>query len=673
MAKRLFGLWILIVALAGGEVTRAQPGQAGATLAAASAGKGAVRLIWPPPYGEGPWKPEGYLLERLEGAGSAVVLARGLLPGQDPSAMARIPPAQAAAIRQLVTQGGEAASGRDVEGFQGLLTILTLVSLTDYDVARAMGLAFEDRPLGGGPFTYRLTDAHGALLAASPPVDPRTATPLSGPPGDLKAEATPLGVHLSWTRPSPHDVPPTFSFRVLRDDGSGFKALQDAPILYRHEGKEGREAQGRFSDAKPPLERSVRYTVVEVDLFGRETSQAEPISLFVPDFDAAVPPEDFRAEVQGAAVALSWKPKANPRTTGYLLEKSPFEAGPFTSLSEKPLSRSTAAFTDTGTFPGQRLYYRIASLDPRGQAGPPCPPVGVVCRAAAPPTPPQNLTATLGMGVVTLRWQPVEAPLLGYQVQKALSDSEKWSPASSRITPEPRFDDRIEPGQWGTARYRVVAVGSDNQASAPSEVLTVPLPDNNPPPRPRITAYDGAGGSVTLSFVPGVPEEETSGFLVLRGSPGRPQMGVLTERPLPPSARTFEDDHVVPNLEYTYEVVAVDEAQNRSLPSGRVTVTVGEPSLPAPPVPKAAFEAKPFPRVRITWAPPKFFVNVVLERRLDGERLWGRVAGPLPPETSEAVDVHPPGSGRVSYRTYYQTPAGSPGPPSEPVTLSVGR
>ncbi len=667
-------VWVIGAALALGQAAFAQQEQdTGGLLAAASDGKGAVRLFWQPPYGESPWAAEGFTLESLDAAGKAVTLARGLKPGDNAAAMSQITPAQAEAIKKLVAQNTEAATGKGLETYQGLVRILFLASITDFTFAQAMGLAWEDRPPRGGPFTYRLNGHGGAVIGTSAPMDPGQASPLASAPSALTAEATPHGVQLTWIRAAIQDELPAPSFRVKRDDGSGFKPLGDGPVLYRSDTEGGGNAMPLFNDEKPPVEQNVRYTVAGLDIFGRETPQAEPVSLFVPDFDASIPPSGLKAEVGGGSVALVWEVKQNPHTTGYVLEKSPFSEGPFAPLSEKPLSRTTARFTDTDTVPGQRLFYRIASLDPRGKAGAPCPPVTVVCRAAGPPPVPQALEATLGMNVVTLRWQTVSGHLLGYQVQKAPADSEKWSPASSRITPEPRFDDPIELGQSGVVRYRVLAIGSDNQASAPSNVLAVPLPDNNPPPRPRIVAYDGAGGTVTLSFVPGTPEADTSGFLVLRGAPGQPRMGVITGESLPASARTFRDTQVVPNRQYTYQVVAVDAAQNHSEPSDTVVVGVGEPALTAPPAPAAAFEAKPFPRVRVTFAAPREFVNVVVERLVQGDRAWVRVSGPLAPGTTEALDSTPPKAGRASYRIYYQTLAGAPGPPSQAAEVAVGQ
>jgi len=666
--------WIVGAALALGQTAFAQQEQdTGGLLAAASDGKGAVRMIWQPPYKDGPWAGEGYTLDRVDGSGKATSVARGLKPGDNVEALKQVLPAQSEAIKRLVVLNGEAAAGKGLESYNGLVRILFLASITDFTFAKAMGLAWEDQPGVTGPVTYRLTGPGGAVIGSSPPMDPRQATPLAGAPSALKAEATLLGVQLVWTRGSVEDALPAPSFRVKRDDGSGFKPLGSAPTLYRNDAPDTQSGEfPLFSDDKPPVEQNVRYTVASLDIFGRETPEAEPVSIFVPDFDAAVAPAGLKAEVGGGSVALTWESKQNPHTTGYLLEKSPFSQGPFAALSQKPFSRSTVRFVDTDIVPGQRLFYRIASLDPRGKAGDPSAPVAVMCRAAGPPQVPQGLEATLGMNVVTLRWQAVTGHLLGYQVQKAPADSENWSPASSRITPEPRFDDPIELGQSGVVRYRVLAIGSDNQASAPSKVLALPLPDNNPPPRPSIVAFDGAGGAVTLSFVPGSPETDSAGFLVLRGGPGQPQMGVITGAPLPSSARTFRDTQVAPGREYIYRVVAVDQAQNHSEPSDLVVVGVGEPALTAPPAPAAVFEAKPFPRVRLAFAAPWDFVAVVVERLGQGDKAWVRVAGPLAPGTTEAVDPNPPRAGGISYRVYYQTLAGAPGPPSEAIAVSVG-
>ncbi len=671
MKSYRIAVWFLGAALAAGTASFAQqPQKQDATLGAVSLGDGVVRLIWQPPYKDTPWPAEGYALERLDGTGKVTPLATGLLPGEDANAMSYVSPAQAEAIHRLSALARDAAAGKNLETYKGALRVVTLISMTDFTFARAMGLAWEDRPTAAGLYTYRLLGPSGAFLGVSAPMDPRTASPVEGPPFDLKAEATPEGVHLTWSRPATEDAPPALSFRVQRDEGSGLRALGDGPILYRSDREGGGTSLPLFTDGKPPVEQSVRYSVTGLDIFGRETPPAQPVSIFVPDFDAAVAPMGLKVVVRGASVVLAWEPKQNPHTAGYLLEKSPFSQGPYALLTEKPMPRSADSYTDANTVPGQQVFYRIASLDPRGKPGAPSTPVGAVCRAAGPPSSPTDLEATLGMNSVTLRWRPVEGHLLGYQVQKAPQDSEAWSPASSRITPEPRFDDRIDLGQSGVVRYRVVAIGSDNQASAPSDVLAVPLPDNNPPPKPRITAFDGAGGTVTLSFVPGAPETDTTAFLVLRGAPTELKMGVITPTPLPVSARTFRDDQVVPDREYAYQIVALDEAQNRSEPSDKVIVAAGEPALTAPPQPAAAFEARPFPRVRLTFAAATV-VTVVVERQEGGDTRWSRVAGPLPPGTTEALDPTPPKAGSARYHIYYQTLAGAPGPPSAAVEVLI--
>jgi hypothetical protein len=99
-----------------------------------------------------------------------------------------------------------------------------------------------------------------------------------------------------------------------------------------------------------------------------------------------------------------------------------------------------------------------------------------------------------------------------------------------------------------------------------------------------------------------------------------------------------------------------------------VPVRVGNPEIPAPVKPAAAFAAQPFAHVKLTWAPPPQTLFVVVERRADGEKLWAVIAGPL--SGFEVDDSHPPLSGRIEYRIHFQTAAGATGPASAAVAIT---
>lgn len=664
--RPLLTVLLLSAALSSAAQTSKETGY----LPALSDGSGSVKLIWTPPGGS--WPREGFTLERRGASGPYSPVAHGLRPDGDPALTAALQGPQRDPVRRLGELDRQAAAGKPSEDFTGLKNFLFFSAYGDFALARAMGLAWEDRPGPGGPFFYRLVDAGGSVYAESLAVDPSKATPAGPPPPGLKADPTPEGVRLDWGRIKPDkDSPiPVLAFRVRRDDGKGFVALGKGPLIGLDEKRRQEAGLPRYMDADAPQGREVRYTVVGIDIFGRETRAAAPLAVVIPDFAASYPPEGLKAEAAGGKILLTWKPSDRSNTAGYLIERAAYREGPWVLLTQALLPRSTARFEDVGVKAGQRLYYRITARDKTERTGPPSVPVMVVARAAGAPAAPANLRAALGTQRIQLAWDPVPGAV-AYQVERTDPASDRWTPLASRTTPEPRYDDPLVTGQKGVLRYRVVAVAGDNTMGAPSESLEVPLPRNAPPSAPRITGFDGTGGRVTLSFVPSGDPADTAGFYVTRASSVAAEPEVLQQQPLPATARSYTDEHVLAGEQFVYRVVAVDAALNRSEASAPVTARVGETALAAPPAPQAAFVAGAIPKVVVTFQPPPPGNLAVVQRRAAGETQWTDVAGPAPPGAGQASDLRPPKGGRASYRLYYKTPLGTPGPPSPAVEVEI--
>jgi hypothetical protein len=309
----------------------------------------------------------------------------------------------------------------------------------------------------------------------------------------------------------------------------------------------------------------------------------------------------------------------------------------------------------------------------RGVESEPSVPVPIEIVAPQPPPTPRDLVAEVLPGKVVLRWSRVNEPVAGYRVERAAGlEGDSWQILTVTLNPAPMHEDTIPLETEGVLRYRVSALGFDEQISRPSRPVAARLPDNNPPVAPIVTGIDGTGGRVHLDFdVQGRPGE-TSGVFVLRSSAEDDEGYVLQTEPLPASASGFVDEEVEAGRTYFYRMVAVDEAGNRSPPSDPpVAVRVGAPPMTAPPAPRARFDAEGYPKVIVEVEPPGDpSLRTVLER-LDPNGMWRWVQGPLPPDRSRLVDTKPPRSRTVSYRIRLVAGDGTPGPTSPPVEVEV--
>lgn len=635
-------------------------------VAAASDGNGDVKLFWPIPRAS--WPSQGYTLERVDTSGKAEAIASGLRPNWNDGLTKALPQSQSDPLIKLDAMDRQAASGRPPEDYNGLKGFMFINAATDFNFAKACGLAWEDNPQG--PVVYRLKDGAGNVLGISLAVDPREITPPAAAPQAVKAEVTAQGVDLDWEAGPPTPGMPEFFFRVKRDDGGGMKVLGKGPIFPGNEEERKKQKLPRFTDDTAPPEQDVTYTVVALDVFGRESSPSQPLKIFVPDVAASFPPAAVTADSKPGAVEVAWSKPQSPRTSGYMVERSAFSQGPYTMLTQKPIPAGTLSYSDSSGTPGTHYYYRVYSLDPRQKPGAPSHATAAVFLGLSAPASPEGLEASKGADAISLKWNAVKGAA-GYRVEKTAGEGDRWAYAGNAIVMDTRFDDPIVLGMEGVMRYRVTAVSGDNQASAPSAELKVELPPNRAPATPKITGFDGMNGAAHIQFIPGGDPEQAQGFLVLRSATRAGEPRVLNSKPLDGTARDFTDDKVVPGQEYWYSLVAVDSAQNRSEASAPLAVRIGDPVLKAPEAPKLQYLESPFPRVVISFDPGPGVTAAVVERQLAGSTEWSRVAGPLAPGTAQALDTRPPKGQSVSYRLYYQALSGATGPLSQAATLKV--
>jgi hypothetical protein len=238
---------------------------------------------------------------------------------------------------------------------------------------------------------------------------------------------------------------------------------------------------------------------------------------------------------------------------------------------------------------------------------------------------------------------------------------------NSHVTPESLYDDFFGAASGTKFTYRIVAVAYDNAESTPSDPVTVVLPDTSLPGVPVITGADGSNGKAVLTFVPGMPEEKTAQFLILRG--GSPtDLGVVIGDPLQGSARKFEDAYVEPGNDYWYCIVALDKDGNRSDPTRPVAVRVGAPAVPTPAAPTVQFTSDPFPQVKIQFANPPAGLTVMVEVREGEGGRWLALARSAEGQ-SLVVDPNPPKKDPVYYRIVYRAANGATGSPSDPAQL----
>jgi hypothetical protein len=530
--------------------------------------------------------------------------------------------------------------------------------LSDWTFARAAGMGgvLTGAVHATGTLSVQPLDAAGHAQGAhlSCKVQPYTAPPA---PQGLKASMLEEGPALYWTPLTGRREVPVLSYQVWRD---GEALLQQTPWL-----PPARKAEdAAYIDTLAPLEQNLTYQVALIDALGRSGARAR-VQIYAADLDALKPPTGLVAKASDTRVDLAWKASDNPHTRGYVVERAYLATGPFELMTPHGVPVKTPAFHDQGLDGGSVYYYRVRSMGPKGDLGPPSDPVAVEARSAKAPAAPREVHATLGNTRVRLNWSVSPREVAGYIIERRAAGSPSWSRINQELWPATRYDDPLGPQIGGTLYYRVTAVSQDNVDSAPSPVVEVKLRDTTPPLPPRIVTAAGADGAVELTVQAASPASETRRIYVLRGADaGDP--GLVIGAPLNPGVTHYRDAWVEPGKTYWYHLVAYDAAGNRSADSDAVAVRVGAPAMHAPDAPKLHREKQPLSRVVLDFAAPPSGLAVLVQRSGDGVH-WTHVAGPT---TETRVRDLAPGGGHPQYRIRYRAADGSIGPASPTVELS---
>jgi hypothetical protein len=457
-------------------------------------------------------------------------------------------------------------------------------------------------------------------------------------------------------------------FRIKRtDENKKTTLLPDKSFPTSEERKSGKLS---YRDSQPPPEQKLVYRVIGRDIFGRETDAAT-VSIFHPDPEALVPPTGLTAKAVKNGVHLSWQPRQNPFTRGYLIERSLNIERGFELLTKKPLDPGTGEYTDRkGLIPGLTHYYRIRSVNPQGRIGKAGLYVVVTPEAPGPPQAPQKLEAEVSPARIRLSWQAPKHPVAGYLVEKRADPEKEWQVVNGVAETRTLFDDPVSSEDFGTRSYRVIGIGYDNKQSKPSRVVTVRLSGREPVPAPHLRDIFWQEDGVHLRFSGAEPRELVKSLLVIRGIGRDDPKGIIIGRPVKGNKAEFVDTLVRPGHDYWYALIGVADDGRKSPLSNRLFVRAGSEKIPTPDRPELTFKKKPFAHVVIRFRQPPDFLTASIMRRDNEKGPWLTIADKIG-GSDRAVDADPPRSGRVAYRVLYAAENGKTGRPSSEKKLNL--
>lgn len=439
------------------------------------------------------------------------------------------------------------------------------------EVAGAQGRVFRDTTAApGAEYQYRveMVDARGEETGESRSASVTVEDRLPEAPGALEAEPQNGRVELRWSYPDyagdPGDLVVGFHLYRAVDASDVFERVTNS-LLARNDAGER-----VWMDRDVRNGRSYRYVIRAVDIVGRVSGMAGPVSVTPENPAPPLTPVNLRLEPGEGRVALEWQRSPELDVVGYRVTRSPGLAAPFQPITEELIPVGTPQYVDSTATGGEDWFYRVVAVDDQGRESAPTNPSSTVPRDDTPPAAPDSLTATVEARTVVLAWEPVgDAGVAGYHVYRAEGPGTRVR-VTARPVPGTTFRDAgpadtgLVPG--ATYQMSVAAVDSMDNESAAVET-TIRIPDDEAPAMPSSLALENPTGREIVVRWNASPARDVAAYEIERAAvtdDAATEGTSRTDTTSAVSARRLRHADVTPGVLYRYGVVAVDGAGNRS-------------------------------------------------------------------------------------------------------------
>jgi fibronectin type 3 domain-containing protein len=497
-------------------------------------------------------------------------------------------------------------------------------------------------------------------------------------PDPLRAIADPyqaaqmMGPDFRWVAKKVGSLDPPLVWRKLMADRDQTLAL----CLVSH----GlRKAMGRtFIDATVAQGTNYLYRVELLDMYGQVIERIDKrIQAGPPEVPEA--PRDVKAEAGEGQVSLSWsyrpyRNRADDLTVGFRIYRQESGGRPV-NLTTTPVLRIEGwlSYIDTEVENGKTYTYQVEAVDMIGAASPRRNSLPVTPTDTRAPLVPSGLRGVDSEEGVLLLWRlSPDLDLASYNVLR----SGRVEGEYQRINPEPvpgdqaRYLDR-EVIRGTSYYYRVTAVDSSGNESAPCGPTSVLPADSEPPPELsglQAEVDPDKRGIILHWNRPEIPDLQ--GYFVYResidsqGQEGKAMR--LNADPLPDTEKPafadsgYKERGLAPGGRFRYGVSAVDSSYNEG-PIVFVEAAIPDKEAPKAPVSISARSTEAG-TVRLRWQPG-------LEKDLSSHRIYRKedrsfaVVAELERNRTEWIDTEVRAG--KAYR-YYITELDSSGNESEP-------
>ncbi len=455
---------------------------------------------------------------------------------------------------------------------QNRFSFAMFVADQSFELAKAMGLGFEDRNIGSNAqYLYRVYPA----AEIAPAVDTAyflvsTDEPYLLPKvTELKAEFKNRQAIITWNKGRSQTF---YSDYIVErsEDGLTYQSIHAKPFVGLEQDPSLDAEYALRLDELPANNVPYFYRVRGRTIFGELGPASDPVQGMGIDPLPTVFPEvsEILANDQGGLVlAWTFAPDANEKIAGFKVLRSSRAKGTYSVISGDQLMPATArSFVDELPMPTN--YYKVEAWDAYGRKISSFEALGQV-EDSTPPAPPQDIRGkVMPDGKMVLTWKKnTEPDLAGYRVYLSNNPTTEFAQTTSAVVPRNYFVDSVSLNTLSEKIYiKLRAIDLRQNRSEFSEVAVVLRPDTIPPSAPVFKDVVASDQMVTLAWAysssPDIQQHELLRRPIDEGGNWETihTVGYLDSG----SLGSFQDSLAEKGMQYHYRLVAVDDNEHRT-------------------------------------------------------------------------------------------------------------
>jgi hypothetical protein len=459
---------------------------------------------------------------------------------------------------------------KELENRLGMTLLMCDFSI---DASKAAGLFLKDANVQKDKrYIYRIRIAAPVTTGSNvePVATVVTFTDEKPMPGlnDLDATFGNHTVTISWSTIL-HKGIYTAYYIEKSEDGKNFKQLSELP--YVHMSEQLQTETAHFVDSLDVNQKTFYYRIKGISPFAETGPYSNVVSGEGKDNLGGFLIIREGKVIENKRIRIAWEfpPTAETQISGFVVSASNNPKGPYIDLTKKPLLKTMREFFHETAF--HNTYYILRAVDKLGVEITHSYPYLVQVADETPPANPTGLQGTMDKtGVATLTWNKnTDSDMLGYRVFRSNSLHEEFVEVTKEILPKPYFIDSVNIRVLNKKiYYHVVAMDKNYNPSDYSNLLKLERPDVIAPTSPVFKKTEMKDDSIVLDWENSVSDDISKYELVRIEKEERLSRVIKTWRAAD-SLTHYADQALTLGKTYSYKIIAMDSAENKSEGSSR--------------------------------------------------------------------------------------------------------